>query len=135
MRMNVIEVRARVEGILRDILHVEPSEPIEDTTTLFADLGIASVDLVNIHFRLEHEFGIRIGPGDLWRQGLDLLGRRLVRGGRLTPAGLAEVRRRLPRADLGDSIAVYDVFPAITVGDVIDFFTARAGADGNGSAS
>jgi acyl carrier protein len=137
--MNTLEVRARVERVLREILHVEPAEPIDDATTLFADLGVASVDLVNIHFRLEHEFGTPIGPGDLWRQGLDLIQRRLVRGSRLTPAGAAEVRRRLPRAALArgrEDLALYDIFPAITVGDVVEFFARRTAASApHGSAS
>jgi acyl carrier protein len=121
-------VRARVEAILRELLHVGDDEPLHDGSTLFGDLGVASIDLVNIHFRLEHEFAIRIGPGDLWCQGLDLIRRRMVRGGRLTPAGVAEVRRRLPRADLnggGDQLAVYDVFALITVGEVVDFVARR----------
>jgi acyl carrier protein len=129
--MSTAEVRAQVERVLREILHIGPEESIDDTTRLFADLGVASVDLVNIHFRLEHDFATPIGPGDLWRQGLDLLQRRLVRGVRLTPAGAAEVRRRLPHAAFGaetDGIAVYDIFPAITVGDVVAFFARRTEA-------
>jgi acyl carrier protein len=135
--MNTVEVRARVERVLREILHVGPAESIDDTTRLFADLGVASVDLVNIHFRLEHEFATRIGPGDLWRQGLDLLHRGLVRGARLTPAGAAEVRRRLPHAAFNgqpDGMAVYDIFPAITVGDVVEFFARTASSATEGSA-
>jgi hypothetical protein len=93
--MSTAEVRAQVERVLREILHIGPEESIDDTTRLFADLGVASVDL------------------------------------RLTPAGAAEVRRRLPHAAFGaetDGIAVYDIFPAITVGDVVAFFARRTEA-------
>jgi len=122
--MTTMQVKTRVEAIFRELLHIGNDEPIHAESTLFGDLGVASIDLVNIHFRLEHEFDIRIGPGDLWCQGLDLISRRLVRRTRLTPAGVAEVRRRLPQADLDgrrDRIAVYDLFPLITVGEVVEF--------------
>ena len=51
-------------------------------------------------FRLEHEFGIQIPRGELFPDSTFRNGQDLVQDGKLTDEGLAELRSRLPYADL-----------------------------------
>ena len=67
--------------------------------TLFKDLGAESIDLLDIVFRLERHFGIKIPRGELFPENVsDPVP---ARDGKLTPTGLTEMKQRMPYADLG----------------------------------
>jgi acyl carrier protein len=80
----------KVSGTLVEALDVE--EDIRPTSTLQGDLGAESIDFLDIVFRLEREFGIKIPRGELFPES--------VQDGHVTDKGLEEPRRRMPFADL-----------------------------------
>src|SRR5271165_46764 len=95
------EIRARVTKVLVQSLGVEEDE-ITPSATLLGDLGAESIDFLDIVFRLEREFGIKVPRGELFiepllREDLDL-----VRDGRVTREGLEVLRAQMPFADLTD---------------------------------
>jgi hypothetical protein len=73
---------------------------VTPTATLQEDLGAESIDFLDIVFRLEREFGIRIPRGELFPESVFRGDPDFVRDGRVTDQGMGELRSRMPYADL-----------------------------------
>ncbi len=93
------ETHARVAKLLVQALGVEEDE-IKPSATLQGDLGAESIDFLDITFRLEREFGIKIPRGELLVDSVLLDNAGYVQDGHLTDEGLAALRMHLPYADL-----------------------------------
>jgi acyl carrier protein len=94
------EIRAKVTNVLVEVLAVDEDD-VTPTAAFQRDLGSDSLDLLEIIFRLEHEFDIEIPRGELFSDSIFRISPDWVQDGKLTDKGLAEVRARLPYADLG----------------------------------
>ena len=92
-------IHAKVTDVLVEVLAVD-KDRITPTASLQRDLGADSLDLLEIMFLLEQEFGIEIPRGELLTGSIFRIGLELVQDGKLTDKGLAELRSRLPYADL-----------------------------------
>jgi acyl carrier protein len=94
------EIFAGVKDALVEALAVEEEE-VTPEATLEGDLGAESIDLLDIVYRLEKAFDIKIERGELIPEEIvnDTTGTYVV-DGKLTATGLAEVRKRIPFADL-----------------------------------
>jgi len=88
-----------VSATLVEALNVD-EEDIKPTSTLQGDLGAESIDFLDIVFRLEREFGIKIPRGELFPESIFQGDPELVQDGRVTPKGLEELRAKMPFADL-----------------------------------
>jgi len=95
------EIYTKVSATLVEALNVDEEE-IKPTSTLQGDLGAESIDFLDIVFRLEREFGIKIPRGELFPESIFQGDPDFVQNGRVTPRGLEELRTRMPFADLGD---------------------------------
>src|SRR5713226_7002288 len=93
------EIYEKVSATLVDALNVEEEE-IKPTSTLQGDLGAESIDFLDIVFRLEREFGIKIPRGELFPESIFQGDPEFVQNGRVTEKGLDELRTRMPFADL-----------------------------------
>ncbi len=93
------EIFAKVSATLVEALNVEEEE-IKPTSTLQGDLGAESIDFLDIVFRLEREFGIKIPRGELFPESIFQADPEFVQNGKVTDKGLAELRARMPFADL-----------------------------------
>jgi acyl carrier protein len=93
------EIYTRVSARLVEALNVDEEE-ITPTATLQGDLGAESIDFLDIVFRLEREFGIKIPRAELFPEAIFQGDREFVQDGRVTAKGLAELHARLPFADL-----------------------------------
>jgi acyl carrier protein len=94
------EIYTKISATLVESLNVDKEE-IKPTATLQGDLGAESIDFLDIVFRLEREFGLRIPRGELFPESIFQGDPDFVQGGRVTEQGLAELRARMPFADLG----------------------------------
>lgn len=92
------EVLAKVRDVLVEALGVDDDE-ITPEATLEGDLGAESIDFLDIVFRLEREFGIKIPRGELFPESIFQGDPSLVQNGKVTPTGLAELRAKMPFAD------------------------------------
>ncbi len=88
------EIFSKIQETLSGALGVEPEEVREDAS-LTRDLGAESIDFIDIIFRLEKAFDIKIPSGDLFPANL-LNDERFVRAGLVTPAGLQELKAKYP---------------------------------------
>src|SRR3954463_4842110 len=95
------EIFTKVQEALVDALGVDQDE-IQPTATLQGDLGAESIDFLDIVFRLEREFGIKIPRGELFPESIFQGDPDFVQNGKVTPKGLEELRTRMPFADLSD---------------------------------
>jgi acyl carrier protein len=93
------EIYTKVSSTLVEALNVD-EEDIKPTSTLQGDLGAESIDFLDIVFRLEREFGIKIPRGELFPESIFQGDPDFVQNGRVTPKGLEELRERMPFADL-----------------------------------
>jgi acyl carrier protein len=93
------EIYAKVSATLVDALNVD-EEDVRPTSTLQGDLGAESIDFLDIVFRLEREFGIKIPRGELFPESIFAGDPEFVQDGRVTEKGLQELRARMPFADL-----------------------------------
>src|SRR5271165_4735818 len=93
------EINARLAKLLVQALGVEEDE-IKPSATLQGDLGAESIDFLDITFRLEREFGIKIPRGELLVESVLLDNAGFVQNDNLTDEGLAALRTQMPYADL-----------------------------------
>ncbi len=93
------EIYSKVSATLVEALNVDEDE-IKPTSTLQGDLGAESIDFLDIVFRLEREFGIKIPRGELFPESIFQGDPEFVQNGKVTEKGLAELRARMPFADL-----------------------------------
>jgi acyl carrier protein len=110
------EILERLTRVLVHALGVD-DEDVTPAATLQGDLGAESIDLLDIVFRLEREFGIKIPRGELFPESIFDGRSEFVRDGEVTDEGMVELRTRLPYADL-------DGFDSHRrLGSVADLFT------------
>jgi len=100
MALSPDEIFEKVREAMVGALGVDEDE-VTPEATLTGDLGAESIDFLDIVFRLEKEFGIKIPRGDLFPDNL-FTDEQYVQNGKLTEAGLQELRLRMPHADLAD---------------------------------
>src|ERR1700740_3343030 len=94
------EIYSKVSATLVEALNVDEDE-IKPTATLQGDLGAESIDFLDIVFRLEREFGIKIPRGELFPESIFQGDPEFVQNGKVTAKGLAELPARSPFAHLG----------------------------------
>jgi acyl carrier protein len=98
--MSVSEdIYGKVMRVLVESLNVDEGD-VTPTATLQGDLGAESIDFLDIVFRLEREFGIRIPQGELFPESVFQGDPDFVQDGRVTERGMGELRSRMPYADL-----------------------------------
>src|SRR5436305_15106582 len=112
------EIFTKVSATLVEALNVDEEE-IKPTSTLQGDLGAESIDFLDIVFRLEREFAIKIPRGELFPESIFQGDPEFVHNGRVTPKGLTELRTRMPFADL----TKFEKNPE--VGNISDLFTVE----------
>ena len=88
------EIFEKVQATLVDALGVD-EEDVTREATLQGDLGAESIDFLDIVFRLERNFGIKIPRGELFPENL-MADPEWVADGKLTPKGVGELKARLP---------------------------------------
>ena len=110
------EIYEKVSGTLVEALNVDEDE-IQPSSTLQGDLGAESIDFLDIVFRLEREFNIKIPRGELFPEAIFQGDPEFVKEGKVTDKGLQELRDRMPFAD----ISRFEKNPEVTA--ISDLFT------------
>jgi acyl carrier protein len=100
MPMSEQEIFEKVQETLVETLGVDDDE-VTPEATLREDLGAESIDFLDIVFHLEKAFDIKIPRGELFPDNI-LNNPEFVQDGKLTDAGLKELKDRMPHADFSD---------------------------------
>jgi len=126
--MTQDEIYSKVQHVLVDALGVDDDE-IKPEAALMDDLGAESIDFLDIQFRLEKAFSIKIPKGDLTPEGLTN-NPEYVQAGKFTPRGLQEVATRMPLADVSPLKAdprVENMSKLFTVDFITKYIASKVG--------
>ncbi len=120
------EIYAKVQEVLVDALGVDDEE-VTPGATLRGDLGAESIDFLDIAFRLEKAFSIKIPRGEMFPEDI-FTNAAYVQDGKITPAGLEEMKKRMPHFDF----AALEKDPDInnvqfTVETVVNYIETKVG--------
>ncbi|MGJ8635619.1 MAG: acyl carrier protein [Phycisphaerales bacterium] len=112
------EILNTISEILVDALAVDDDE-ITPSATLIGDLGAESIDILDITFKLEQEFGFKIAQGELFPEGITQ-DPDYVEDGVVTAKGLELLKERGPHFDM----AALEADPSVE--NVRKIFTVEA---------
>ena len=123
------EIFEKVQTALVAALGVDDDE-VTPEATMVGDLGPESIDFLDIVFRLEKAFGIKIPRSELFPEHV-LSSTEFVVDGKLNDAGIAALKERMPFVDLAQFEANPSVqnFPNIlTVEDMVRYVQTKIAA-------
>lgn len=93
------EIFEKVRTTLVDALNVDEDE-VSLQSRLRGDLNAESIDFLDIVFRLEKQFGVKIPREELFPESIFQGDAQFVTDGKVNAAGIKELQERLPFADL-----------------------------------
>jgi acyl carrier protein len=126
MQNEKIEIIKGVKIVISQALRMDESK-ISPESSLIKDLGAESIDFLDIVFRLEKTFKIKIPKGELFPEKL-LTDARFVKDGRVTPAGLDELKTKIPNGhwhDFEKDPQISNLGNIFTVGMIVDYLTEK----------
>src|SRR3954470_2401100 len=97
MAMAREEIYNKVQEVLVDALGVDEDE-VTPNAVIRDDLGAESIDFLDIMFRLEKAFGIKIPKGEMLPENVTN-DPTFVPNGVVTANGMAELKRRMPHSN------------------------------------
>jgi acyl carrier protein len=121
------EIFDKVRETLVDALGVDDDE-VTQNATLVGDLGAESIDFLDIVFRLEKNFNVKIPRGELFPENLASADSGFVKDGVVTERGIAELRSRLPHANVEKLAAdpkVENIQDLFTVQMIVNFLQSK----------
>ena len=129
MAVTKDEVFKKVQTALVDALGVDEEE-VTPQASMVGDLGAESIDFLDIVFKLEKAFGIEIPRKELSPEDI-LTNADFVKDGKVTPAGIVELKRRMPFVDFTkfeSNPQVREFSNLLTVGDLCRYVEGKVGA-------
>ena len=123
------EIFEKVKDVLDNALGADP-EDVTMEATLIGDLGAESIDFLDISFKLEQEFSIKIDQGELFPENL-MSDDTLVEDGKLTDKAMDILRERMPHVDFSRLDAdrrVNQLSEVFTVESLVDFIERKLAA-------
>lgn len=126
MALSREEIYSKVQAVLVDALGVD-EEDVTPDAVLRDDLGAESIDYLDIQFRLEKTFGIKIEKGEMFNPEL-ANDPNFVQGSKITPNGIAELKSRMPFADVAQLEAdpeLDNMAKLFTVGMIANFVESK----------
>jgi acyl carrier protein len=95
--MSRDEIYKKVQAVLVDALGVDEEE-VTPNAVIRDDLGAESIDFLDIMFRLEKAFGIKIPRGEMIPENVQN-DPEVVADGKVTPKGIAMLKEKMPHSD------------------------------------
>jgi len=129
MAMSRDEIFGEVQEVLVDALGVDDDE-ITTEATLMGDLGAESIDFLDVVFRLEKTFSIKIPREELFPAESLMNNPEFVNNGKLTEIGLSELREKMPHTNLlgfEDDPDINKLGDLFTVGAIVNYVEGKIG--------
>jgi acyl carrier protein len=92
------------------------------------DLGAESIDFLDIVFRLEKTFGIKVPREELFPIETIMNNPEFVSHGKFTVKGLAELKKKMPHTDLSslqDNPDINKLGDLFTVDSIVNYITSK----------
>src|ERR1700723_3079677 len=126
MTLTHDEIFKKVQAVLVDALGVDDDEGT-GTAVIKDDLGAESIDFLDISFRLEKAFGIKIGKGEMMPENLTN-DPTFAQNDKVTPAGIEELKKRMPYSDFTEfekNPTVENMSKLFTVNTIVHFVEGK----------
>ncbi|MBI3315600.1 MAG: acyl carrier protein [Candidatus Omnitrophica bacterium] len=120
------EIEKTIRSIIAQALKVDEPK-VAPGSSLIKDLGAESIDFLDIVFRLEKSFKIKIPKGELFPEKL-LTDSRFMKDGRITSAGIEELKRSSPNGqwdEFSKNPLVSNLGNIFTVGMIVDYISEK----------
>lgn len=120
------EMIQTVKTVIAQALKVDEKK-VALESSLIKDLGAESIDFLDIVFRLEKAFKIKIPKGELFPEKL-LTDAQYVKDGRITPAGIEELKKRIKNGhwdEFAKDPLVSNLGNVFTVGMIVDYLSEK----------
>ena len=120
------EVFEKVKEALIDALGADDDQ-VTPEATMVGDLGAESIDFLDIVFKLEKAFDIQIPREELFPDDI-LTNASYVQDGKVNPAGIEMLKKRMPFADLSrfeQNPLVQDFANLLTVSDLCRYVESK----------
>lgn len=131
------EILEQLKPLLVEVLGVRPDE-IQPHKELVGQLGAESIDLLDLTFRIEETFKVRIEANELEREAIrQMPGGIYEKDGYLTDEALLEIRRAAPELDqakLVTGLRKADLPALLTVGFFVHLIQRKLALVGKGGA-
>jgi len=127
MAMSRDDIFNQVKDVLVDALGLDDSDVTEDAT-LMGDLGAESIDFLDIVFRLEKAFNIKVPREELFPAEAVMNNPEYVSGGKVTAKGLAELKAKMPHTNFSDfenNPDVNKIADLFTVSAIVNFIEGK----------
>jgi acyl carrier protein len=127
MAMGRDDIFNQVKEVLVDALGLDDGDVTEDAT-LMGDLGAESIDFLDIVFRLEKAFNIKVPREELFPAEAVMNNPEYVSGGKVTAKGLAELKSRMPHTNFSEfekNPDVNKIADLFTVGAIVNFIEGK----------
>jgi len=127
MALSHDEIFQEVREVLVDALGVDDDE-VSTEATLMGDLGAESIDFLDIVFRLEKAFGIKIQREELFPAESLMTNSDYVSNGKLTDKGLAELKAKMSHTDFSSFEADPDINKLgdlFTVNSIVNYVESK----------
>ncbi len=89
------EIKQRTLQIVSDALEVDPQD-VHLHSSLIDDLGAESIDFLDLRYRVESAFGIKVDEDRMWQGFLLLEGESLVDEDGVTSLGMEKLKEAMP---------------------------------------
>ena len=120
------EILKSVRTIISQALKVDESK-IALGSSLIKDLGAESIDFLDIVFRLEKAFKIKIPKGELFPEKI-LTDTRFVKNGEVTASGIEELKKKMSNVnwdEFAKNPQVAHLGDLFTVGMIVDYLSGK----------
>ena len=124
------EIYEKVKTALVDALGVDEDD-VTPNATMVGDLGAESIDFLDIVFRLEKAFGIKIPRGELFPEEV-LSSADFVVNGKVNAAGIEALKAKMPFVDLTkfeSNPMVQNFANTLTVEDMVRYVQMKLAAN------
>jgi len=127
MAMTRDEIFKQVQVVLVDALGVDEEE-VTPEAKLMGDLGAESIDFLDIVFRMEKAFSLKIPREELFPAENIITNKDYVSNGKLTHLGIEELRKSMPHTDFTDFVddpSISKIGDLFTVDVLVNFVEGK----------
>ena len=127
MIVQEVEIFEKVKTIIANVLEIDKNE-IEPDSSLIDDMGLESVDFIDIAAKIEAVFDINIAEGELWNLGGTFLDNRIIKKGKITKRGTELLKQKIPCQDFQEikpGTNIVDIFSLFNVKMIVDFLAYK----------
>lgn len=124
--MDREEILKNVRTIISQALKVDEAK-VQLGSSLIKDLGAESIDFLDIVFRLEKAFKIKIPKGELFPEKI-LTDARFVKNGHVTAAGIEELKTKMSNVnweEFSKNPQVSSLGNLFTVGMIVNYLSDK----------